>query len=141
MDKSLDNIKELPIKDIYDLVQDGEIDPLKAILVLKEIEKKAKQYKTMIEDIAIDEISKYDREGAYIDGYNIKLKRSAGRWDFKDIPEIVELENKLKLLKDKHKSAYKQLDNNITSVGEGGEVITPAVFKPGKDIITINKKI
>ena len=128
-----------PIRDIAKMVEDGIVDPLKAFLALKEIENKAKEYKKKIEDIALDEIAKYGREGVDIDGYSLNLKRSAGRWDFKHIEEIVETEKHLKELKEKHKGSYKQTANKITSIGEGGEVITPAIFKEGKDIISITK--
>ena len=128
------------IKDLYQLVNDGEINPLTAVIFLKELEKKSKEYKSKIEDIAIDELSKYGREGTDLNGYSLKLKKSAGRWDFKHIEEIVEAENNLKQLKEKYKLAYHQIEHNTTSVGEGGEVIKPAHFKHGKEIISISKK-
>jgi len=133
-------LDKLPIKDIYKLVIEGEIDPLKAVIVLKEIEKKAKEYKCMIDDIALDEITKYGREGTEIDGYSVSVRSAAGRWDFKHINEIQDLEKELKQLKEKHKGSYNQMLRNLTTLGEGGEVIIPANFKSGKDIIVITKK-
>tara|TARA_R100001530_G_C4225233_1_gene131112 strand:+ start:91 stop:501 length:411 start_codon:yes stop_codon:yes gene_type:complete len=133
------DLSKLPIKDIYDLVKEGEIDPLKAIIVLKEIEKKAKEYKSKIDDIALDEITKYGREGTSIDGYSVSVRSAAGRWDFKHISEIQDLEKQLKELKEKHKASYNQMLRNLTTLGEGGEVIIPANFKHGKDIIVITK--
>lgn len=133
------DISKLPIKDIYELVKEGDLDPLKAIVVLKEIEKKAKEYKSMIDDIALDEITKYGKEGTNIEGYNVNVRASAGRWDFKHIIEITDLEIKIKELKEKHKGSYKQMLNNLTTLGEGGEVIIPANYKGGKEIIVITK--
>ena len=133
------DISKLPVKDIYDLVKDGEIDPLKAVIVLKEIEKKAKEYKDKITDIALEELDNYPKVGAIIDGYNVKTKKAAGRWDFKHITEIHDLEKQLKELKEKHKGAYNQMLHNLTTLGEGGEVIIPANFKQGKEIIVITK--
>ena len=127
-------------KDIYDLVNDGELDPLKAFLFLKQIEEKTKEYKRKIEEMALDELSKYGGESVEIDGYNVNLKKSAGRWDFKHLEEITVAEQKLKDLKEKYKGAYKQMLNNVTSLGEGGEVIVPANFKQGKEIISVSKK-
>lgn len=134
------DISKLPLKDIYDLVKEGEIDPLKAVIVLKEIEKKAKEYKSKITDIALEELDNYPKIGAIIDGYNVKTKKSPGRWDFKHIPEIYELEEKIKEVKEKHKGAYHQMLQNLTTLGDGGEVIIPANFKQGKDIIIITKE-
>ena len=133
------DISKLAVKDIYELVKEGEIDPLKAIIVLKEIEKKAKEYKSMIDEMALDEITKYGRGGTNIDGYNVNTRSAAGRWDFKHIQEITDLEIQLKELKDKHKGAYNQMLHNLTTLGEGGEVIIPANFKQGKEIIVITK--
>ena len=133
------DLNKLQIKDIYNLVKEGEIDPLKAVIVLKEIEKKAKEYKSMIDDMALDEITKYGREGTEIDGFKVSTRASAGRWDFKHITEIQNLENELKELKNKHKGAYNQMLRNLTTLGEGGEVIIPANFKQGKEIIVITK--
>tara|TARA_R100000655_G_scaffold31221_1_gene62655 strand:- start:1315 stop:1731 length:417 start_codon:yes stop_codon:yes gene_type:complete len=132
-------LDKLPIKDIYNLVIEGEIDPLKAVIVLKEIEKKAKEYKCMIDDIALDEITKYGRGGTEIDGYSVSVRSSAGRWDFKHIKDITDLEKQLKELKEKHKAAYNQMTRNLTTLGEGGEVIIPANYKQGKEIIVISK--
>lgn len=134
------DLKKLQVKDIYDLVLDGEVDPLKAVVVLKEIEKKAKEYKSKIDDLALDEVSKYGAEGAFIDGYNVKARASAGRWDFKHIREITDLEKQLKELKEKHKGAYNQMLRNLTTLGEGGEVVIPANYKAGKEIVVITKE-
>ena len=108
---------KLKIKDIYDLVMEGEIDPIKAVVKLKEIEKKANIYKKMISDIALDELDKYGRDGTKIDGYQINKRQSAGRWDFKHIEDINKLEKKLKELKDKHKGAYNNMIKNLTTLG------------------------
>ena len=127
------------IKDLYEMVNDGEINPLTAIVFLKQLENKSTEYKYMIDDLAIEELSKHNGK-TELCGHNISLKKSAGRWDFKHIEEIVEAENNLKQLKEKYKLAYHQIENNTTSVGEGGEVIKPAHFKHGKEIISISKK-
>ncbi len=130
---------KLKIKDIYDLVMEGEIDPIKAVVKLKEIEKKANIYKKMISDIALDELDKYGRDGTKIDGYQINKRQSAGRWDFKHIEDINKLEKKLKELKDKHKGAYNNMTKNLTTLGEGGEVVIPANYKAGKEVIVIKE--
>jgi len=128
------------VKDVAELVENGEIDPVKAFLLLKQIENKSKEYKKKIEEIALDELAKYGSEGAEIDGYKVTLKKSAGRWNFKHIEDIVDAEEKLRQLKIKHKGAYLQMVHNITSIGDGGELIKPAEFKNGKQIISITKK-
>ena len=127
------------VKDIAELVENGEIEAIKAFLFLKEIEMKSKEYKKKIEETALNELSEYNGN-TEINGYNISLKKSAGRWDYSHIKEIVDAENNLKQLKEKYKLAYKQQDNNITSIGDGGEVIDPAKFKHGREIISIRKK-
>ena len=127
------------VKDIAQLVENGEIEAIRAFLFLKEIEMKSKEYKKKIEEIALNELSEYNGN-TEMNGYSISLKKSAGRWDFKHIQEIVDAEDNLKQLKEKYKLAYKQQDNNITAIGDGGEVIQPAKFKHGKEIIQIKKQ-
>tara|TARA_R100000773_G_C4202839_1_gene104705 strand:- start:82 stop:510 length:429 start_codon:yes stop_codon:yes gene_type:complete len=139
MEKKIMDYNKLKIKDIYDLVMEGEIDPIKAVVKLKEIEKKANIYKKMISDIALDELDKYGRDGTKIDGYQINKRQSAGRWDFKHIEDINKLEKKLKELKDKHKGAYNNMIKNLTTLGEGGEVVIPANYKAGKEVIVIKE--
>lgn len=138
INENISNLIEKPIEDIAEMVECGLIDPIKAVLVLKQIENKAKEYKKKIEDIAIDEISKYNGEEINIDGYCVKLKKAAGRWDFKHIPEITAKETELKELKEKYKIANKA--NDLKVIGEGGEIIEPARFSTGREIIVITKK-
>ena len=127
------------IKDLHELVNDGEINPLTAVIFLKELEKKSKEYKSKIEDIAIEELSKYGSEGTELNGYSIKLKKSAGKWDFKHLDEVQDLEKKLKEVKEKYKGSYNNMLNNLTTLGDGGEVIVPANFRHGREIISITK--
>ena len=82
-------------------------------------------------------MSKYEKSSTTIGSYTINLKKSAGRWDFKHIKEIVDAENKLKELKEKHKLAY-NADGKML-VEDTGEVIEPANFKMGKEIIVISQ--
>ena len=127
------------VRDIAELVDNGEIDALNAFMFLKQLESRSAEYKKKIEETALEELHKYNGRRE-MDGYNLQIKKSAGRWDFKHIEEIKDAENKLKQLKEKYKLAYHQLENNITSVGDGGEVIKAANFKHGREIITITKK-
>ena len=49
------------------------------------------EYKDKINHIALEELDNYPKVGAIIDGYNVKSKKSAGRWDFKHIKDITDL--------------------------------------------------
>ena len=138
INENISNLIEKPIEDIAEMVECGLIDHIKSVLVLKQIENKAKEYKKKIEDIAIDEISKYNGEEINIDGYCVKLKKAAGRWDFKHIPDITAKEAELKELKEKYKIANKA--NDLKVIGEGGEIIEPARFSTGRESIVITKK-
>tara|TARA_R110002153_G_scaffold56990_1_gene157008 strand:+ start:106 stop:534 length:429 start_codon:yes stop_codon:yes gene_type:complete len=136
--ETLESVQEYTTN-IVDLVNDGHIKPTNAFLLLKQIEKNAKSMREKINDLTIEELHSIGEENKdyKIDGCSISLKHSAGRWDFNHIKEIVILEVQLKELKLKHILAYKNSLNDALSVSNDGEEITPAVFKPGKEIVVV----
>ena len=114
-------------------VLDGIVNPLEAFITLKKIEEVTKQVKSKIEDLAIEEASKHEKTFQFIDA-EITLKSSAGRWDFKHISEIQRLEAELKEAKEQHKLAYK---SKSIMVDADGVVVDPAIYKGGREILSI----
>ena len=128
--------------DIVDMVKLGNIEPSIAFLYLKNIEKLAKEKRESITTETIDQLYSIGLEGK---GYNLsggtlELKNSAGRWDFSHIEEIVALEERLKELKERSKAAYKLSLKGSNLVTEDGEIVTPANFKAGKEIVAVRLK-
>lgn len=120
------------VANITTSVDNGNINPLEAIVSLKKLEEIVKQAKSRIQDSVIDEATKYGKTFTYLDA-EITNKSSAGRYDYSNIPEIVAKEIELKALKDKHKVALK---NDVIDL-DTGELIVAPIYKGGKDIISI----
>ena len=55
-------------------------------------------------------------------------------------PEIMELKAKIKELEDQHKQAYKMDQKGNKMVSEHGEIISPARFTPGSEVIAVKLK-
>jgi len=132
------------IKLLEDQVLQGNLNPLEAFIMLKKLEDLAKEVKKKIKDLAIEEISKYNNEsktGVEMLGASITLKKSAGRWNYDHIAEVVNLEYDLKMLKQKHQSAYKAHERGEAVVDtDTGEIVMPADYRQGDDTIMIKIK-
>ena len=132
----LDPVKE-QVCNILAQVERGDLNSLYAFRFLHFMEKVSKEAKAKLLDQAINEAQKYPLAQGDIDGSNFKVKSSAGRWDFTEIPQIKELETSLDAEKENAKSSFKQLMKGIRMVNEAGELVTPAKFTPGKETIEI----
>ena len=120
------------VNNVANAVDNGDVNPLEAAISLKKLELIVKAAKNRIDDSVIEESSKYDKSFTYADA-EITTKSSAGRYDYSEIPEVVEMERQLKALKDKHKAALKHNIIDLTT----GEIIKPPIYKGGKEIISI----
>lgn len=114
-------------------VMEGNVNPLDAFVNLKKVEEAIKRVKSEIEDLALTEATKHEKTFNHL-GCEITQKRSAGRWDFKHIQSIKDAESEVKRLKEVHKTASKV---NETMVNSDGEIIDPAIYNEGKDVLSI----
>ena len=128
--------------DLIDQVNEGHVNPLEAFVGIKHMEETCKLANKRLKDQAIQELSNYGTEAKdlSIHGATLQLRNGAGRWDFKEIPEIMELKAKIKELEDQHKQAYKMDQKGNKMVSEHGETITPAIFTPGSEVIAVKLK-
>lgn len=128
-------------EELTEKAKEGFESPLKAYIELKkEIDRLTKLQESIKMDAiqeAANEPEPFERFGA-----NITYLNSAGsRWDFKGIPEWVELDNQRKELEDKHKKAYQMWKRGGSYIdNETGEVVTPAAYKDGNSAIRISIK-
>lgn len=139
-DSSNDILRSKPqdlINNLVGYVNDGSINPLEAKLVFSEIKKTLEKAEkdiaeTMIEFAEANELDKFPYK---LDGYEVSMQEGSGRYDFSDIAEIRDLEEKLKELKEQHKEAHKMHIKGQMLVTSDGEVIQPAAFKSyGKQV-------
>jgi len=129
--KNID-IKETVVE-ITTAIQNGEVNALEAFIKLKQIEEVIKQVKKNVDDLVIDEAAKYSSKTFTTFDAEVTLKKSASRYDYSNIPEIVTKELELKAIKDKHKAALK---TDVIDL-DTGELIEPPIVKGGKEIISI----
>ena len=132
----MDIIKNIKVAEVVanitTSVNSGDVNPLDAIVSLKKLEQIVKQAKTEIADAVIDEAAKHGKTFTYLDA-EITNKYSAGRYDYSNIPDIVDKEIELKALKDKHRAA---INVDVIDI-ETGELLAAPIYKGGKEIISI----
>ncbi len=126
------NIKET-VAEITTAVQNGEVNALEAYINLKKIEEIIKQVKKNVDDLVIEEAAKYNTKTFTTFDAEVTLKSSASRYDYSNIPEIVNKELELKALKDKHKAALK---SNVIDL-DTGELVEAPIVKGGKEVVSI----
>ena len=120
------------VANISTSVNNGEVNPLDAIVSLKKLEMIVKQTKAEISEAVIIEASKHGKTFNYLDA-EITNKYSAGRYDYSNIPEIVAKELELKAIKDKHRAAI-----NVDVIDlDTGELLAAPIYKGGSEIISI----
>lgn len=138
------------IEKIQDEVLDGIIDPLTAYVTLHDIKTKLENVTKNIKDLAIEESSKYGKTFDY-HGYTVTNKDGAKRFDYSNVPEIVELEKHLKERKEFYKKAKLSADaggwSDIETLPDGttrevfqdsnNELLVCPVIKYGSASITI----
>ena len=132
----MDIIKNIKVAEIVanisTSVNNGEVNPLDAIVSLKKLEMTVKQTKAEISELVIIEAAKHGKTFNYLDA-EITNKYSAGRYDYSNIPEIVAKELELKAIKDKHRAAI-----NVDVIDlDTGELLAAPIYKGGKEIISI----
>ena len=104
------NIKET-VAEITTAVENGDVNALEAFINLKKIEEIIKQVKKNVDDLVIEEAAKYSTKTFTTFDAEVTLKNSASRYDFSNIPEIIDLDT--------------------------GELVEPPIVKGGKEVVSI----
>lgn len=126
-------------EDLVSSVNEGLVNPLEAFVAIKHMEEVCKLANKQLKEQAITEAETYGVESKDLKAYGaqIQVKNGAGRWNFSHIKEISELEDNLKELKDSHKTAYKMRLKGNQMVTEEGEIVQPAYYLDGSQVIAI----
>tara|TARA_B100001094_G_C17781326_1_gene599878 strand:- start:27 stop:455 length:429 start_codon:yes stop_codon:yes gene_type:complete len=117
-------------------IEGGMKDPLASFVQLKKLEEIMRRVKKRISDLALDEACKDPRKTFEFQNAEITKKNSAGRWDFSQCQEIVQMEKDLKELKEVAKAASK-IDKFSLVNEETGEVNDKAIYTPGSETLSI----
>lgn len=108
------------------------------MIVIKELKEVIDDIETSHQDEFTNAAQVYNKQE--YSGYYFEVRSGGGRYNYDHIPEIVQLNEKLKELQQKAQSSYRIALNNIHAISEDGELIPPARFIPSKDSIIIKKK-
>ena len=129
-------------EDLVSSVNEGLVNPLEAFVAIKHMEEVCKLANKQLKEQAIEESETYGVESKDLSAYGAKIqvKNGAGRWNFSHIKEISQLEDQLKELKDSHKTAYKMRLKGNQMVTDDGELIKPAYYLDGAQVIAIKLK-
>ena len=137
MDRTLHN----QVGSLIDQYTDGEISGAEALVKLDMLDKDLKEVREMISEWKSENIEQLAAlKDEYPDGYMGMLfeYRSGGvMYNFKKIPEIAEVEQKLKELKDKYKIVAKNYDKGLTTSDENGEILPCPEVSYRKDSIIL----
>lgn len=125
----------LAVSKIASDVTDGNINPLKAYIELKQLEKVLSDTISKIQDDARNEADNYGMKSFEAFGANVELRNAASRWDYSNVHQVVELDNKLKTMKKLAEQAV-----NAEVYDEKGCIIEPAIKIEGKATIAISLK-
>ncbi len=118
------------MKELINDVLEGRKNPLEVYIELKRSEKEMVNAIKAIQDLAIDEATKYGQKTFKEYGVEITMKSGGGRWEYKHL-DWFEAYEKLK------EDAVKAYKSDLDMITKEGEVVQPAVFKPNKDTISI----
>lgn len=123
-------------------VEEGYVNPLNAYIKVKYMEELAKTTTKKLKDLAIDEAYKYteSRQGISLYGADVKVRNGAGRWKFDHIPEWVALNEQIKALEEKYKTAYKMDKAGDIFLTAEGEIVPKAHYTEYAETISVRLK-
>jgi hypothetical protein len=138
-------------KDVVFQVKQGNIKADFATLQLKKISKIVINATKSIEIDAIEALSLEDKRGFIYGNHVLKFKEGSRTVDYTEVPEIQQLEQKLKNTKEKYKIALLGVEHNSTLlnedktgaiyfVAEGGETLKLPKWKYNKSSLVLTKK-
>lgn len=119
-------------------VDSGNLNPLDAYCELNRIEKICAELKKQIQQQAVNEAQKHGKTFKHM-GFEIQCKSSAGRWKYEHINDWVAAKMKLSIIEDNAKTAHKLIEKGLLPLNDGGEIVEPATYIPGADIISLKE--
>jgi hypothetical protein len=119
------------------VMEGNELNPLEAFATIKKMGKMFDKTKAVIESEAISEAEKFGAKSFEKAGMKFELRDGAKTFDYKGIKEIDDLEEQLKLAKEKYKLAYLNAQSGNMSVTEDGEVLELPVVKFSKQSLIV----
>jgi hypothetical protein len=129
------NLKQA-IQDIALSVENGTANPAETYALLYGISKTVEECIAAIKEAAIEEVTKYGKDGVDHFGLHLTTKPAGGRWNFKGVSVHAELSARLKVVEELAQTAYRT-GGGIAD--PDGQLIQPAMYLPGSDTIVCTK--
>jgi hypothetical protein len=132
------------LKDVNDFifnlandVKEGNSDAILALKTLSDLSKGIEVYKAEIYDIALKEAENYDEKSFVHKGVKVEKRAGSRLWNFKNIQEWNELNERRKEKEDLYKSAFDNYAKGVQMVDENGEQIPIPVVTYGRDVLVL----
>jgi hypothetical protein len=126
------------IKDYYQRMQDGEISPLEAYAMAKQIDAEHQQYLEEMQAQAIEESKKWQEKSFAFKGFQFEKRQGSKRFDFKNISEWKQAKENISAVEEKYKLAWEASSKaKMHSVTEDGEVLELPLVTYSKDVIIV----
>lgn len=122
---------------IADDANNGLQDSLSSYIELKRIEKILSECLESVKPNAIAEANKYPQKVFDLNGAKVEKKKSAGRYDFSNIPQWNKAKENLKKIEDLAKQAHQVNKQGKTIIDEEGVVVESPKYREGDDTIAI----
>lgn len=119
-------------------VLNGDFEPLKAYIILKQVSALVDACITDVQDLAIDNALEYGSKSFELLGQKVDMKNAPGKWDFSEVASITKATAEKKRLEEIAKQAFK-LKTEIPDP-ETGETISGAKYAEGRQTISITLK-
>jgi chaperonin GroEL (HSP60 family) len=126
------------IKDYYDKMQDGEISPLEAYAMAKQVDAEHQQYLEEMQAQAIEESKKWQEKSFAFKGFQFEKRHGSRRFDFKNISEWKVAKENIAAVEEKYKLAWESsIKSKMHTVSEDGEVLELPQVTYSKDVIIV----
>lgn len=124
--------------DIIDKTQVGDMYPIEALAVAKDMETIAKAIKERYTDEALLDAEKWNNTS--VSGYDVSRKNGATRYKFDHIAAWKVKKGELKLIEDRAKASAQALKSGETIVDNDGVVVEAAEIVLGSEQVVLKLK-
>lgn len=109
------------ISNLADQVQEEKADAIEALATLRFIAKSVGKAQEIVDPLAIKQAEGYPKTFTH-GGLTWTKKEGSKRWDYKGVPELIELDEQVKLAQKKAQQAANMLERMSGKVGPDGYV-------------------
>jgi hypothetical protein len=119
-------------------VEEGNLNALRAYAEIKRLESYVSHAKRQIEPLAFEEADKYPEKSFEAEGFNFEKRNGGISYNYKGIPEWMEIENKKKALEKQAQTTWKlyQQTGRRPITDDGEELPLPEIT-PRKDSLVV----